>query len=363
MIGWENLIQMELQITNLISELKLGSKSQFVLQQHLLDPLNEFLKRPSKMVRFDVVKLGSQIAKFKNENEQIVIDIDQVNKNIEKLGQIIEYIHAGSLIVDDIQDESPIRRGGPSLHKIQGVSSAINSGNWLYFYAFHQLRDFSLPIDTKIQLQEMFEKTLYWAHLGQAIDLGVRIHEVEQSDISELCNLSQKYKTGVLMGLALASGFALTTQSKLQIDKIYEYGQNFGVLLQKFDDLKNILSLAHVEFKGLDTEKLKNQKELEDLFLMRVSSIWSLLSQKLSKQEYQDFLCLFGEKIKLQEIQKKLLERNFFQDAHFEILKEYKDLKTMFTEFLAQELCFNANQVLIISKNFDFIYEKLEIQK
>jgi geranylgeranyl pyrophosphate synthase len=37
-----------------------------------------------------------------------------------------EMMHVGSLIVDDIQDESPIRRGGPSCHIMHGMPTAIN---------------------------------------------------------------------------------------------------------------------------------------------------------------------------------------------------------------------------------------------
>ena len=37
-----------------------------------------------------------------------------------------EMMHVGSLIVDDIQDKSEIRRGGPSCHIVHGDAIAIN---------------------------------------------------------------------------------------------------------------------------------------------------------------------------------------------------------------------------------------------
>jgi hypothetical protein len=50
-----------------------------------------------------------------------------------------ELIHVGSLIVDDIQDGSDLRRGGPTVHKAYGVPLAINAGSSAYFTVFHFL--------------------------------------------------------------------------------------------------------------------------------------------------------------------------------------------------------------------------------
>lgn len=42
-----------------------------------------------------------------------------------------EIIHNGSLVIDDIEDDSDFRRGRPCLHKIQkyGVDISINVAN------------------------------------------------------------------------------------------------------------------------------------------------------------------------------------------------------------------------------------------
>src|SRR5690349_24034794 len=39
---------------------------------------------------------------------------------------VIELLHVGSLIVDDVQDSATVRRGGPSCHAQVGVPLAIN---------------------------------------------------------------------------------------------------------------------------------------------------------------------------------------------------------------------------------------------
>ena len=46
-----------------------------------------------------------------------------------------ELMHVGSLIVDDVEDKSVVRRGGPTAHMLYGEAQAINSGTAAYFIA------------------------------------------------------------------------------------------------------------------------------------------------------------------------------------------------------------------------------------
>ena len=47
---------------------------------------------------------------------------------------LVEIIHAGSLIVDDIEDGSTQRRGAPCRPPAYGVPLALNGANWMYFW-------------------------------------------------------------------------------------------------------------------------------------------------------------------------------------------------------------------------------------
>ena len=49
--------------------------------------------------------------------------------------KIIGELHNASLLIDDIQDNSVLRRGQPVAHKIFGVGSVINCANYVYFLA------------------------------------------------------------------------------------------------------------------------------------------------------------------------------------------------------------------------------------
>lgn len=46
---------------------------------------------------------------------------------------LIEIFHNASLMVDDIEDSSEMRRGDLCTYKKFGIDYAINNGNYLYF--------------------------------------------------------------------------------------------------------------------------------------------------------------------------------------------------------------------------------------
>mmetsp|Transcript_18201 Transcript_18201/g.15863 ORF Transcript_18201/g.15863 Transcript_18201/m.15863 type:complete len:145 (-) Transcript_18201:659-1093(-) len=54
-------------------------------------------------------------------------------------GVVCEIIHNGSLIIDDIQDNSTTRRNKQSVHVVHGVDISINAGNLMYFAPMNSL--------------------------------------------------------------------------------------------------------------------------------------------------------------------------------------------------------------------------------
>ena len=80
-----------------------------------------------------------------------------------------EMLHVGSLIVDDVQDKSEKRRGGPSCHKVYGEALAINAGCSCYFIGqiavMHQNQ---LTDAQKVKIYGQYFEALRAAHAGQA---------------------------------------------------------------------------------------------------------------------------------------------------------------------------------------------------
>src|SRR5262245_7548627 len=110
-----------------------------VLRRVALRPAAEFVRRPSKRFRWPVVGLGWELAGGDGAPPS-------------ELGHIVELIHAGSMIVDDIEDGSLQRRGAPALHVLHGVPLALNTGNLLYFLPLALLARLELadPVELEV---------------------------------------------------------------------------------------------------------------------------------------------------------------------------------------------------------------------
>jgi geranylgeranyl pyrophosphate synthase len=246
-----------------------------ILDEALYKPVLDLFERPSKMIRAKMVEAGYQLAGETNE-KKITSEICQAA--CAKMAEALEAIHAGSLIVDDVQDGSKERRGQPSLHERYGVPLAINAGNWLYFEPLSWIRKLDLPEAVELRLYRLCHESMLNAHVGQAIDIGARIEECEASHVRAICMSSLKLKTGALTTLALASGATLGGASEKRVRALAEFGERFGVALQMFDDIGNFnLPSGH-------------PKRMEDFRLRRPTWLWAVAADNVSAGEYADFV-------------------------------------------------------------------------
>jgi len=248
-----------------------------ILEKSVFTPVQDILSRPCKEVRARLTHLGFLLA-HEEENEPTL----EQQKALTACGELIELLHAGSLVVDDIQDNSEVRRGGPALHLRYGLPLALNVGIWMYFYAFEPLKQLHLPSEQMLAVYQATQETLLSAHYGQALDLSTRIDELNPEQISEVSYASLELKTGALMALAIELGAIIGGASADRRKTLNEFGLKLGISLQMFDDIGN-----------LKPEK-PTAKHLEDLTNRRPSFVWAFLAQK----ENQTLLPEFKEAIR-----------------------------------------------------------------
>lgn len=267
-MNFSGIILPELKALGFTSDL------QALLGPALLNPLQEFLSHPGKNIRPRLVELGYQLS-LEKEDQNLS---DEIKRKLSIGSTIIEAIHAGSLIIDDIQDESTVRRSLPTLHLTHGLPKALNAGNWLYFWALEQIKE--MKLDPEFSQMLVFDclELMTRAHYGQAIDVGVRIDEVSQDQIEEVCLASMELKTGTLFSFALRLGMAANSECR-DFKKIKELGSKFGVCLQAYDDVGNFLAKMD----------LGPSKRHEDLKLRRPTWIWAEAS-KYHQDSYQGFM-------------------------------------------------------------------------
>jgi len=152
----------------------------------------------------------------------------------------VEGLHLGSLVVDDIEDGSDTRRGGPSLHELCGLPIALNAGNWLYFWAPELLCRLELRPEVELGLRRSINDAVFRAHYGQALDLSVRVTDLRHQQIPPLTDAISVLKTGSLMKLAAHLGVATASMDRDLVEAVTDLGQTVGVALQMLDDLTSI---------------------------------------------------------------------------------------------------------------------------
>lgn len=87
-------------------------------------------------------------------------------ESVEIIAKVVGMLHTASLLVDDIEDSSLLRRGLPVAHRIFGTAQTINSANYVYFLALQELQQLKNPKAITIYTEELLN-----LHRGQGMDL------------------------------------------------------------------------------------------------------------------------------------------------------------------------------------------------
>ena len=243
-----------------------------ILADVLIRPVAELAANPGKRVRAQLVSFSYRLLSADRPLSYAAM------KRHRSCAEAIELLHAGSLIIDDIEDGSTVRRGRPALHRVYGMPIALNAGNWLYFWPAELLKQTGLSEDDLLLVYEHYHSTLLRAHFGQALDLGTRVDTLAQDAVTEVCLASMRLKTGALMGFATLLGAALADASEQLLSSIEQFGRDLGVALQMFDDLGNAIG------------KCEPAKRYEDLTLLRPSWLWACAAQSSSPADYRNFV-------------------------------------------------------------------------
>lgn len=261
----------------------------------LQGPVGDFLARPRKNLRGEVIKAG-----FLLYHESLNIPLYQ--KDLSILSEILEWIHSGSLIIDDIQDNSIDRRGKECLHRIYGLPCALNAANWMYFEAINRINNLSVDELIKLQMINLTLDMMSKAHQGQAIDIMTNISNIPREKIYDLGLLSHDLKTGSLFSLALQLG-ALLANKDVDLVMLSNIGIMIGRSLQRFDDLSNF---------NVDDY---SSKSLEDLQLGRPSWPWMYLAKYRSEEDFEYFKKVVAQLPNREPLKVYLRETNLRNDA------------------------------------------------
>jgi len=158
-----------------------------------------------------------------------------------------EILHSGSLIIDDVQDRSTVRRGGPACHIVHGEATAINVGGVSPYLALVASRSEELPVALRVDIYELFHRTMRAAYLGQALDVtGLRemmpavVDTGDALALEKAVRTTHRLKSGVPASGLARVGVRLANGTSAQGNVLANLFEAYGIAFQIVDDVLNL---------------------------------------------------------------------------------------------------------------------------
>lgn len=181
-----------------------------------------------------------------------------------QLAAAAEFIHASSLIHDDIIDRSDMRRGQPSMHTTTGVSEAIHIGGYMSARVIELLSDYSTKRHRYIHdLSAIATAQLClgeYEQLEHRYDYDLTLDQYLEKSMN---------KTAQLMATCLRVG-ALSTEADPEIaDQLYKFGEYLGMSFQIQDDLLDFTQTPDILGKPAGSDLIQGQVTLPVLYALQ----------------------------------------------------------------------------------------------
>ena len=174
----------------------------------------------------------------------------------------IELVHNFSLVHDDIEDKSPLRRGRPTVWKVWGVPQAINAGDGLFamaHLAMQRLADRGVPHQRVLTALAIFDEACLALTEGQYLDLSFEARL--DVDVEQYLSMIRG-KTAALFSAAAQLGAVVAGSDPESIARYRRFGQNLGLAFQIADDILGIWGDPQVTGKPAADDIQQRKKTL-----------------------------------------------------------------------------------------------------
>ncbi|MDD2695833.1 MAG: polyprenyl synthetase family protein [Anaerolineales bacterium] len=177
----------------------------------------------------------------------------------------VELVHNFSLIHDDIQDDSPMRRGRPTVWKLWGIPQAINAGDAMFTLAQLALLDLAGRAEVAVVLQaaKILNGTCALLTQGQYLDMAYE----RRGDLNiEAYWQMVQGKTAALFSACTQIGAWLACSSPECREAYRNFGADLGLAFQVVDDYLGVWGDTALTGKSSESDILARKKSLPILF-------------------------------------------------------------------------------------------------
>ncbi|OAV42644.1 polyprenyl synthetase family protein [Lewinella sp. 4G2] len=234
----------------------------------LYEPINYILQIGGKRIRPVVALLAGKI--FGDEDLSRTMPV----------ALAVEVFHNFTLLHDDIMDDSPIRRGQPTVHEKWDVNTGILSGDLMLIQAYQHLANCPNE-DAFPGMLKAFNRVATGVCEGQQYDVDFEVRD--DVTIEEYLKMIE-LKTAVLLGGALEIGALAAGASQTDADHLYAFGRLTGLAFQLQDDLLDTFGETSSTGKLTGNDIIRNKKTF--LFLHALTL--------LGEDERQEMVDLFN---------------------------------------------------------------------
>ena len=177
----------------------------------------------------------------------------------------VELVHNFSLIHDDIEDNSPVRRGRPTVWKNWGIPQAINTGDAMFTLAHLTVLGLESTCTTQIAYQAaaILQETCLELTQGQYMDIA---YESQKELTIEGYWLMVSGKTAALLAACTELGGLVAGSSPEEQQAYHEFGHALGLAFQAQDDYLGIWGDAELTGKSTESDLVTGKKSLPILY-------------------------------------------------------------------------------------------------
>lgn len=174
----------------------------------------------------------------------------------------LEFSHNFSLIHDDIQDASPLRRGRPTVWKLWGVPQALNIGDALFTLAHLEVKKLTergVRPEVALDVLEVLDRNCLELTKGQYLDLS--FERRDRVSVDEYMAMIAA-KTAALAAASTEIGALVAGASTGRVGQYRAFGYALGLAFQIQDDILGIWGDEHVTGKSVSTDIQTRKKSL-----------------------------------------------------------------------------------------------------